>query len=186
MTFKRQNGFSLTELLVAMTISLIVLGLVGSLFMKQVSTYGTQDQVVRMHQSGQLAMKVMSREIRTAGYNHRLAAPAFCPFTSVTGSNSITFKRYSTGFVKTTFNLSNGRLRRIVNGTVKQSFGNISSVGFTYRDASGAPTSVHGAIRQVEITLVARTARSDKDYAPNDGYRTLVLKSTITPRNFSD
>lgn len=182
-----QHGFSLAEVIIAVAVNLVILGLVSSLFIKQLRTYGAQDDIVRMQQSARLAMETMTRDIRMAGYNHRQAGPAFSPFTTAT-SNAITFKRYSgNGFIRTTYDLdSKKNLRRTVNFSVKQVFGNISSLGFDYLDTASAPATTSGSIRQVVITLITKTARPDKDYSINGGYRSYRLENTVTPRNFID
>ena len=38
-------------------------------------------------------------------------------------------------------------------------------------------------IRQVQITITAKTAKPDPNYSANDGYRTYTLTSVVTLRN---
>jgi hypothetical protein len=40
-------------------------------------------------------------------------------------------------------------------------------------------------IRQIKITITARTAKPDPDYTANGGYRTYTLTSYLTPRNLA-
>ncbi len=62
---------------------------------------------------------------------------------------------------------------------------NIQSLTFDYRDASdGAATNIDN-IREVVVTVVARTAKKDPSYAANSGYRTYTLTSKVTPRNLA-
>ncbi|MCF8040027.1 MAG: prepilin-type N-terminal cleavage/methylation domain-containing protein [Desulfohalobiaceae bacterium] len=62
------KGFTLTELLIAMTISLLILASLGTIFLSQLKTYNVQEQLIEMTQNARAAMDFMSREIRMAGY----------------------------------------------------------------------------------------------------------------------
>ena len=54
-----------------------------------------------------------------------------------------------------------------------------------YGDANGDPTTVSAHIRQLRITITARTAKPDLQSPTNGGYRTYTLRSVITPRNLA-
>ncbi len=62
-----RNGFTLVELLIAMAISSIVLGVIVVTYQSQAKTHMTQQEVVGMHQNARAAMDLMTREIRTVG-----------------------------------------------------------------------------------------------------------------------
>ena len=62
-------GFTLTELLVAMGISGIVMASTYSVYHSHQKTYVAQEQVVAMQQNLRVAMYYMEREIRMAGYD---------------------------------------------------------------------------------------------------------------------
>jgi type IV pilus assembly protein PilW len=64
----KQSGFTLVELLIAMTIGLIILAALSSTFLMQRKTYDVQEQIVEMVQTARAAMDMMTREIRMAGY----------------------------------------------------------------------------------------------------------------------
>lgn len=68
-----------------------------------------------------------------------------------------------------------------------QPFGeNIHSFTFQYYDGNGAAIATAANVRQIEITITARTANPDPDYThPTnaDGYRTYTLTSRVTPPN---
>ncbi|MCY4438876.1 MAG: hypothetical protein OXE53_01500, partial [Deltaproteobacteria bacterium] len=57
--------------------------------------------------------------------------------------------------------------------------------GFTveFLDAAGNPTTVTAAIRQLRISVTARTSKPDPRYPRNGGYRTHMLRSVVTPAN---
>ncbi len=61
-------GFTLVELMVAITISLIILAAVSSLFVNSKTTYTTQDRLSRLQENGRFAMQFISRDLRLAGY----------------------------------------------------------------------------------------------------------------------
>jgi len=64
----KESGFTLVELLITMTISLIILTALSSTFLMQRKIYDVQEQVVEMVQNARVAMDMMTREIRMAGY----------------------------------------------------------------------------------------------------------------------
>jgi type IV pilus assembly protein PilW len=65
---KRLGGFSLIELMIAVTIGLLVTLVVGNLFVGTKQTFRTQDDTSRMQEDARFALQTLSREIRMAGY----------------------------------------------------------------------------------------------------------------------
>ncbi len=65
---KRDRGFTLIELMIAMAVALIVLAAIYRVYQTQQKAYTTQQLVVAMQQNARLAMTLMKREIRMAGY----------------------------------------------------------------------------------------------------------------------
>lgn len=63
------QGFTLVELIVAMAVSLLVIGAIGSTFLSQNKSYLAQEEVAAMQQNLRAAMFYMQREIRMAGCN---------------------------------------------------------------------------------------------------------------------
>jgi len=63
----KESGFTLVEMLIAMTIGLIIMAALSSTFFMQRKIYDVQDQVVEMVQNARVAMDMMTREIRMAG-----------------------------------------------------------------------------------------------------------------------
>lgn len=63
------QGFTLTELLVAIAISGVVLAAVTKLFISSNQFYTVQSQVANVQQDIRAAMSVMARDIRMAGYD---------------------------------------------------------------------------------------------------------------------
>lgn len=65
---KRIQGFSLVELMVALTIGLIILGAVSTLFVNSKQTYTTQDSLSRLQENARFAMHFLIKDLRLAGY----------------------------------------------------------------------------------------------------------------------
>ena len=68
MASERQRGFSLVELMVAMTIGLIVLAGVAYLYVESRQSFRSMDNLSRMQESARYALEIVSRDIRMAGY----------------------------------------------------------------------------------------------------------------------
>jgi type IV pilus assembly protein PilW len=65
----KSRGFTLVELLVAMALSSIILGIIYATYQAQLKSQVTQQQVVEMQQNARAAMFAMEREFRLAGYD---------------------------------------------------------------------------------------------------------------------
>lgn len=63
-----QRGFTLIELLVALTLSFILIGAIYQGFTSQQKAYTVQDQVAEAQQNARMAMNILLRDIRMAGY----------------------------------------------------------------------------------------------------------------------
>lgn len=61
-------GYSLVELMVALTISLIILAGVASIFASSRSSYQTDEGLARLQENARFSLDYMNREIRMAGY----------------------------------------------------------------------------------------------------------------------
>lgn len=61
-----QRGFSLVELMVAITIALIVSAAVTAIFISSKKAYETQDKLARVQENGRFAMHYLMQDIRTA------------------------------------------------------------------------------------------------------------------------
>lgn len=66
---KRSQGFTLVELMVALTIAGIALSAVYAFFITQSKSYAIQNQVVELQQGLRVSMHLMERELRQTGYN---------------------------------------------------------------------------------------------------------------------
>jgi type IV pilus assembly protein PilW len=64
----RIRGFSLVELMVALTIGLIILAAVSMLFVNSKKTYTTQDRLARLQENARFAMQFIIKDLRLTGY----------------------------------------------------------------------------------------------------------------------
>lgn len=62
------RGFSLVELMVAITIGLILLAGISSVMVSTKKSYNTQDSLSRLQENARIALMIMSRELKNAGY----------------------------------------------------------------------------------------------------------------------
>lgn len=73
------QGFSLVELMVAMTIGLLIALVVTKAYLSGLATQGTQTDVSRAQESGRFAFELLARSIRKSGYRNPKAVGApFC------------------------------------------------------------------------------------------------------------
>jgi type IV pilus assembly protein PilW len=64
----RASGFSLVELMIAMALSLILMGGVIGIFISSRQAYQTEDAMSRNQEAGRFSLGVLSPHIRSAGY----------------------------------------------------------------------------------------------------------------------
>lgn len=65
---KNVNGFSIIELIISMTITLVLLGLVTTLFAKSLATIERENRKTEALTSAQAALSMLSREISNSGF----------------------------------------------------------------------------------------------------------------------
>lgn len=64
-----QQGFTLVEIMVAVTISLLLLAGVMQIFLSSKASYNLQNGISRLHENARFASDIMARSIGIAGYN---------------------------------------------------------------------------------------------------------------------
>lgn len=62
------RGFTLVELLIAMTLGLFLVAAVLSVFLGGLNTFRATDSLSRIQENGRIAMEIMRRDIRQAGF----------------------------------------------------------------------------------------------------------------------
>jgi len=190
----RARGFSLVELLIAMAVGLVVLGAMYSVFTIQNKTFGNQENFVEMQQSVRAGMDMMAREVGMAGYD-----PAGANFVGIPyDANKLQIYADLNGdkdtddpheYIKYTMDSDYPfEIRRDTGGGRQEFALNIQTFTFNYLDSDGNPTTTTANIRQMRITITARTAKPDPDYTDptyGDHYRRYTLTSLVTPRNLA-
>jgi len=191
-----RDGFTLIEMVVALGLSLVTVGAVYSLYVSELKAQYVREDRLEMQQQARVVMDVISRELLMAGYDPRgvnhdgdlsndFQGISYDPGrliikADLNGNGLIVDANESIIFV---FDASTQTLRRNTGGG-NQPFGeNIESFIVEYFDKGGNPTVDSVSIQQVKITVTARTENPDLNYAPNGGYRTVTLRSRLTPRN---
>jgi type IV pilus assembly protein PilW len=192
--YKLRNitGFTLTELIVAMGIGMVVLAAVTTTFMAQARFYNAQEQINEMQQNARGALDLITRELKMAGYK-----PNGGTFDGVTYSTSqlmIQADMDSNGTISSSssaneqityaYDSANKQItRKMGTGTADILADNITAFAFSYYDGNGTSTTTSANIRQVKVDITARTVKPDPNYTSNDGYRTYQITTTITPPN---
>jgi type IV pilus assembly protein PilW len=192
---KKTEGFTLTELMVAMGIGMVMLAAVTTTFMSQTKIYNAQEQINEMEQNARGVLDIIAREAKMAGYN-----PAGAAITGITYSTSqlqIEADLDASGTLSTSssdnerivyvFDSGNKQItRKVGSGLAQVLADNITAFDFSYYQADGTtPATTSSAIRQVKIDITARTAKPDPNYTSNNGYRTYQVFNTITPINLA-
>ena len=175
------QGVTLIELMIGMTIFLLVLGGIYSTFQSQHKSYLMQEEVAAMQQNIRASMFYMTKEIRMAG----------CDPTGNAGAGIVTANANSISFTEDirgdadgsdpdgatndpnesiAYALSNNNLVRNTGGGNQVVAENIDALNFVYLDADGNQTATLTNIRSVEITIVARTGRALRVTKDNNLY----------------
>lgn len=64
----KQAGLTLVELMIGMALGLLVVAALGYLYVGNRQAYRTQDAVARIQENGRIAMEIVGRDLRSAGY----------------------------------------------------------------------------------------------------------------------
>lgn len=206
----RDEGFTIIELLVAMTIGLVVMAGVSMTFRSQQRSYLVQEQVAAMQQNLRAAMYHMEREIRMAGCDPTFNASAQIVTANVDSVNFTMDVRGTTDGSPpdgTTTNIdenitylhydsdgdgTNDALGRTEGATTEVIASDIDMVDFLYVDQSDVAMNPAGGnilgpdipnIKAVEITLIARTARPIKGWFDTANYLNQISRVILGPPN---
>lgn len=167
---RADQGFTLTELLVAMVIFSVVMSSIYSAYMSQQKAYQVTDNVAELQQNLRSAMWSLERDIRMAGYNSQGTSGVF-GFQTMS-SSTVAFSadlgpedgNPATGTTKFTGYQPGASPTNTLQKGVRSSVGsfnytdiaeNITAVSFQYQDANGAATTTANAVRTVVVTLTA-------------------------------
>lgn len=98
-----QQGLSLVELMISLTISLMITATIGYIYLNSRQSYRQQDSVARIQENGRFALDAITQDIRNAGYwgcaTRRIAAGGGQPINALTnaGYYANRFGRYLEG-----------------------------------------------------------------------------------------
>ena len=196
---RKNAGFTLIEILIALAISGILLGGVSTQFISQQESYQAQDQVVEMQQNLRAGISYMTKELRMAGYDPYSSGTAGIEaanstsvvFTYVAdddgldndnadGDNDTSTGADEPGELQTvTFDLydaygdgDNDIGRQVGNSasTKRAIAENIENLEFRYLDAAGVVTTDLDKIKTVQISLLSRVGKPDRKFSNTMAY----------------
>jgi len=198
---KKSAGFTLVELLIALALSLVVLTSVSNAFISQRKTYDAQEQMTEMIQGTRAVMEIITREVKLAGFDPQKGISGHTnvvgiPYSAtqleiradLDGDGTATASD-SNELIIYTLDSSNLELDRNAGQAwsyARRLAENIQAFTFTYWKSDGTQvttTAEQADIRQINITITARTAKPDPNYGLNSGYRTYTLTSVVAPPN---
>ena len=194
---KNTAGFTLTEMMVAMAIGMVVIASVTGTFTAQTRQNNAEEQISQMHQNVRGAIDMITRDLMQAGYK----APGGS-VTGVTYSNStptsLTIQadldvngtidntsNTTIEYINYAFDSTNHQITRKLGsgGTANLVADNITAFNVSYYDGNGATTSTSSSVRKVTISITGQTAKPDPSYP--GGYRTYSVTADVAPPNLA-
>lgn len=199
---RNKSGFTLVEILVALCLSAFVAAAVYKSFGAQQKVYNVQDQSIEMQQNVRVALDLMAKEIRMAGFDPAGISGATIVAATATSLNfTLDIAGASAtdgvdndldGTADEAGEKSDGECNdaneNITYSIVTDAGGisnldrsgtavaqNITNIEFFYTLDTGPPTLAPAdltRIRSVQITVLARSAYQDKDYRDTSTYVT--------------
>jgi type IV pilus assembly protein PilW len=79
-----RSGFSIVELLVAMTLASGMLLLITTLYLSSIASFRLSEEKRRLHQDGSYAMTLMERDLRQAGFGNLVSAASSASAARIT------------------------------------------------------------------------------------------------------
>jgi type IV pilus assembly protein PilW len=192
MSWTNQKGFTLPELLVAMMLSLIVLGAVSAVYRVQSHTVKVQEHRMEAQEYARVALDLMVREIRNAGYfPNRTPCGGNLPNGIVARSNvMIQFVYDANGDgdcgdtdenVTYTYDPATLNISRTADGATQiLTDGNITALNFVFYDYDENTTTVQANIKRVSVSLAVRSKSTDTQF---NGQQTITMNSNADLRN---
>jgi prepilin-type N-terminal cleavage/methylation domain-containing protein len=193
-----EDGFTLPEMLVSMTVMVVVLMALYSVFDMSVRVFGFGNDKVEATENARLGLEKMAREIRSAypydkinGQSHLFwnsaspTTPALPASSSVTCGNDLNGNRkIDVASEQITYSLSGTTLQR--NGQPAVEFvqdvdGDGTALSFQYLDANGNTATSEAAVAMVRIKLEVAVDRGIHEQPV-----TQVLQTKVALRNRGD
>lgn len=168
-TSKRQAGFSLLELLIVALILTVVLFAIYSMYVTNMTTATWGNKKAEHQQNLRVALEMMQREIRMAGYDpsNTGVTPAIQDATlsptgltfiadidgdNVTDKVQYTFDQASQTITRSFWNWNSGWTSVSTNEVVADG---VSSLSLTYKDGADSVTTQAASVRKITIAITA-------------------------------
>ncbi len=199
MIIKDQTGYSLVELLVALVISLIVMGGIYLTSISQERNLHIEDRIAELQANLRAGLYLLERDLRLAGYDPMCISPPCynVGFTNASAT-SLTFsmRKPDTNAIQTiAYSLYDSQsdgdddLGRAVDASGNQPLIlNVDALNFVYFDKSGnrlttLPLSASDLkkVRVIEVTIVAHSEIQDPNYTSNQSFTNLQGETIFTP-----
>ncbi len=182
------RGFTLIELLVVLSIQGILLAAAVTSFTGQLTAHGLQEQLNAMQQNARAAMTLVIRDARTAGYDPAgtgIVGLVHDPDRLIIAADHNGDGDLSDPNERVVYFHDPDRLilRRNTGGGGQPLAEDVQGFTVELLDAAGNATTATTDIRQLRISVTARTGKRDPRYPRNGGYRTHTLRSVVTPAN---
>ena len=177
-----RNGFTLLEMLIALSIAMIVLSALSATFLLQHKTYDVQGQITVMVQSARNTLELLSREIKMAAYDPSCAGIGCMPYSDaqleiradVDGDGELTGDNEKIIY---TLNASEYYIYRNTGSGAKPFFKNIQQFKVEYLDGKGELITITGPFKLTQYTYsglkeecVPETIRNDLNKIDNHEY----------------
>lgn len=176
-------------LLMAVAISGMIIGSILYLLVNQVRLFDAQDVRRDMVQNTRVALEVMSRELRMAGYN-----PTGASFNGLAYTPTYLHIRADLNGdgetdgpdeeIRYTYEPAQQQIIRAGRAGQEPLADNIQAFTFAYLDQHGQPTTVSAHIRQIRLTVTARAAGAEASSTQHSP-RSYTLTTLVNLRNGS-
>jgi prepilin-type N-terminal cleavage/methylation domain-containing protein len=199
-----RQGFSLIEVLVAMACSSIMIAALYQMFYSQQKSYLQQDEIAGMQQNLRAGFYLMTKDIRSAGFDPLNTANAglvtdfaapheiFDPdinYAVDTNVIAFTIDDNEDGSIQATdreqiaYRLKDDNLQiySTSRATWESIADNVDALNFVYLDSGGIVTGTPNAIRSVEVTMLVKS--EEKQAKELHQHRQRRLSTTIRIRN---
>jgi type IV pilus assembly protein PilW len=190
--YHNDKGFTLVELMVALTAALLLVG--GTMFVAQYATqsYRAQERISDAQQNLRSAMDMMVRDIRMAGYDPMSSSvgrnPGINLLTAQPNELRFTLDRNNSGLVDVssqediTYLLQGNEIRRFTDRNTPQQSNELFIDGVTaftcvYLDSDGNATATISRVAMIDITIAVQDRNSE------GGFFNRVLNTRINCRN---
>ena len=181
------NGFSLIELMIALAIFSLIVGLMVTSKTRQQDDNVTQLQAVEMQQSARSVMFMMKKNIRQAGFNPTSSDQGQGIVTA--NDTSFSFSYYDTddnALDTATYTFEDddgdGDMDITLDGIIIAE--NIQNLTFTYYDEDrNTPVADNDDIRSVDISITSAIDQDEMARATHAETATRTLTTTVYMRN---